>query len=62
MCIMFNCIFTFYYYFEMIFLLVFQPFKNVKTILSLWQYRNELWVGFGLEWAPSSLRPEDKAS
>ena len=55
----FHVIFTCH---EMIFLLVFQPFKNVKTILSLWQYRNELWVGFGLEWAPSSLRPEDKAS
>ena len=45
-----------------IFLLVFQPFKNVKAILSLWQYRYELWVGSGLEWAPTSLRPEDKAS
>ena len=38
------------------------PFKNVKTILSLWQYRNELWVGSRLEWAPSLLRHEDKAS
>ena len=55
----FHVIFTCH---EMIFLLVFQPFKNVKAILSLWQYRNELWVGSGLEWAPTSLRPEDKAS
>lgn len=55
----FHVIFTSH---EMVFLLVFQPLKNVKTILSLWWYRNERWVGSGLEQTPSSLRPEDKAS